>query len=54
MNNAKQVIAEGYAFDSFTQDWTLRVEYVAKDRLEAVRWINFQRDWMKRLRIVTQ
>jgi hypothetical protein len=45
-------IAEGFAYDSVTRDWTKRVEYVARDRMEAIRWINFQRDWLKGLRIL--
>lgn len=44
--------AEGYAYDAATRDWTQRVEYEARDRMEAIRWINFNRDWMKRLRII--
>jgi hypothetical protein len=47
-----KVIAEGFAYDPQTRDWTERVEYVAETRMEAIRWINFNRDWMKRLRIV--
>lgn len=47
-----QVAAEGYAFDPKTRDWTKKTEYVARDRIEAIRWINFNRDWMKNLRIV--
>jgi len=46
--------AEGYVFDSRTGDWTERVEYVARDRMEAIRWINFNRDWMKNLRIIEE
>lgn len=47
-----QTAAEGYAYDPKTRDWTERVEYTARNRMEAIRWINFQRDWLKRLRIV--
>lgn len=43
--------AVGYAFDPETRDWTKRTEYVARDRMEAVRWMNFNRDWMKNLHI---
>jgi hypothetical protein len=46
------VKAEGFAYDPATRDWTQRVEYVARDRMEAIRWINFNRDWMKSLRIL--
>ena len=44
--------AEGYAYDQATRDWTKRVEYIARDRMEAIRWMNFNRDWFQRLRIV--
>jgi hypothetical protein len=44
--------AEGYAYNAQTRDWTERVEYVARDRIEAQRWVNFNRDWMKRLSII--
>jgi hypothetical protein len=46
------VYAEGYAYSDQDMDWTKRVEYVARDRMEAIRWINFHKDWMKGLRIV--
>lgn len=49
-----QTIAEGYAYDAATRDWTARVEYIARDRMEAIRWIAFNRDWMKNLRIVDE
>ena len=34
-------------FDPKTRDWTKIVTYEARDRMEAVRWQNFNRDWMK-------
>ena len=43
--------ASGLAYDPATRDWTKRVTYTARDRQEAIRWINFNRDWMKDLRI---
>jgi hypothetical protein len=46
------VVVEGYAYDPETKNWTDRVEYIAKDRMEAIRWMNFNKDWMLRLRIV--
>lgn len=52
MNNQAKVIVEGYAFNQETRDWTERVEYIAQSRIEAIRWMNFNRDWMKHLRIV--
>lgn len=47
------VVVEGYAYDPATRDWTKRVTYEARDRMEAIRWMNFQRDWMKSLKIVS-
>jgi hypothetical protein len=47
------IYAEGYAYNEQDRDWTTRVEYVARNRVEAIRWIDFQKDWMKRLRIVS-
>jgi hypothetical protein len=44
--------AEALAYDLETRDWTKPVEYIARDRMEAIRWCNFNRDWMKRLRVV--
>ena len=44
--------AEGYAYNAQTRDWTDRIEYVAQTRMEAIRWINFNRDWLMHLRIV--
>lgn len=52
MREKAKVVAEGLAYDPKTRDWTKRVEYVAQDRQEAIRWINFNRNWMKELRIV--
>lgn len=48
----KEVKAEGFAYSPATREWTERVEYVARDRMEAIRWMNFNRDWMKCLRII--
>ena len=45
------VKATGLAYDQQTKDWTELVEYIAKDRMEAIRWVRFNRDWMKDLRI---
>jgi hypothetical protein len=44
--------AEALAYDPETRDWTKPVEYIARDRMESIRWCNFNRDWMKRLRVV--
>jgi hypothetical protein len=46
------VKAEGYAWNATTRDWTQRVVYEARDRMEAIRWMNFNRDWFQRLRIL--
>lgn len=46
------VVAEGFAYDQATGDWTKRITYEARDRAEAANWINFQRDWFKGLRIL--
>jgi cyclopropane fatty-acyl-phospholipid synthase-like methyltransferase len=45
------IIAVGFAYDPKTNDWTKRIEYAARDRIEAIRWCNFNRNWMKRLTI---
>jgi hypothetical protein len=45
------IIAVGFAYDPATNDWTQRVEYAARDRMEAIRWINMNRDWFKNLHI---
>jgi hypothetical protein len=49
-----KVIAEGFAYDPTTRDWTVRHTYEARSRMDAIRWINFNRDWMKNLRIVSK
>jgi hypothetical protein len=51
MTTQTEVIAEGLAYDQATRDWTKRVEYRARDRMEAVRWCNFNRDWFKSLKV---
>jgi hypothetical protein len=43
--------AVGFAFDPASRDWTKRVEYVARDRMEAINWMHFNRNWMKNLYI---
>lgn len=44
--------AIGFAYDPVTNAWTKRVEYNARDKMEAIHWCNFNRDWMKNLQIV--
>ncbi len=46
------VKAQGKAYDPTTRDWTQVVIYEARDRMEAIRWMNFNREWMKDLRII--
>lgn len=48
----KKVICEGFAFDSQTRDWTHRIEYEARNYMEAIRWMNMNADWFKHLRII--
>jgi hypothetical protein len=48
----KTFTAVGFAYDAATRDWTKRVEYIARDRMEAIRWCNFNRDWMKNCRVL--
>lgn len=46
------VKAQGLAYDPVTRDWTELVIVEFRNRTEAIRWMNFQRDWMKQLRIL--
>ena len=46
-----KIIATGKAYSQDTRDWTEVVTYEARDRMEAIRWVRFNRDWMKDLRI---
>jgi hypothetical protein len=48
----KITTAIGFIYDPKTRDWTEPVKYEARDRIEAIRWMNFNRDWMKNLHIV--
>ena len=48
----KTVKAQGLAYSQVTRDWTEVVVYEARDRMEAIRWMNFNRDWMKDLKII--
>lgn len=50
--NKYQCLVEGFAYDPKTGDWTQRVTYEAQSRLEALRWMNMNRDWFKNLRIL--
>jgi hypothetical protein len=49
----KKIVATGFAYDAKTRDWTKPVSYEARDRMEAIRWINMNRDWFKNCRIET-
>ena len=46
-----EVKATGLAYDAATRDWTKLVEYVARDKMEAINWCHFNRNWMKDLRV---
>lgn len=46
--------AEGYRFNPTTRNWDIRVEFQAPNRMEAIRWMNFSRDWFKDLRIIEE
>lgn len=48
------VIAEGYAYDPKTNRWSDRIEYQARNQMEAIRWMNMNRDWFKYLRIISE
>ena len=50
--SAMSIIVEGFKYDPKTKGWTERVQYEARDRIEAIRWMNFQRDWLRGLRII--
>ena len=43
---------QGFTYDPATRDWTKPVEYIARDRADALNWMKFNRDWMKHLQIV--
>jgi hypothetical protein len=47
-----EVKAEGFAYDPATRDWTKRVEITLRNRTEALNWIEFNRNWMKNLRVI--
>lgn len=44
-------LASGYAYDPTTNDWTILTEYVARDKMEAMGWVKFNRSWMKGLKV---
>lgn len=50
-NQDDTVIITALAFDPETRDWTKPVEYTARNRMEAIRWGNFNRDWVKNIQI---
>jgi hypothetical protein len=53
MEANSKIVAVGFAYDSKTRDWTKEVTYEARDRMEAICWINMNRDWFKNMRIET-
>ncbi len=44
--------ASGLAYNSETRNWDKLVVVEFRDRMEAIRWMNFQRDWFTNLKIV--
>lgn len=44
--------ATGLAYNPETRKWDKPVEYIASNRMEAIRWISFQREWLKDLKII--
>ena len=42
-------IAWGYKFNSTTNDWSELVIYEGPDDMDAIRWCNFNREWLKHL-----
>ena len=52
MDSPTPIIAIGFAYDPATREWTKRVQYEARTRMEAIRWMNFNKDWMKNLHIL--
>ena len=46
--------ASGLAYSQVTRDWTELVVVEFRNRMEAIRWMNFNRDWMKNLKIVEE
>jgi hypothetical protein len=48
---ATKIVAVGFGYDPKTHDWTKPITYDARDRMEAIRWINFNRNWLKNCRI---
>lgn len=47
----KPVTITALAFDPETRDWTKPVSYEARNKMEAIRWQNFNKDWMKSFHI---
>lgn len=48
------VKAQGLGYDPTTRDWTQPVVVELRNRMEAIRWMNFQRDWLKQLHIIEE
>ena len=47
----EMVKASGLFYSQITRDWTEKHVVEFKDRMEAIRWMNFNRDWAKCLKI---
>jgi hypothetical protein len=45
------VTATGLGWSATDRDWTELVTYYARNHMEAVNWVRFNRDWLKDLRI---
>jgi hypothetical protein len=48
-----KIVASAFAYDPAKRDWTKPVTYEARDRMEAIRWCNMNRDWFKFFKIET-
>ncbi len=44
-----QWVASGYKYNPKTRQWNDPVEYLASNKLDAIRWCSFNRDWLKYL-----
>lgn len=46
------VIAQGYKFNPDTRKHDVLIQYEAQTEIEAIRWINFNKDTLAGLRII--
>lgn len=47
----ESVTITALAFDPETREWTKPVTYHARNRMEAIRWRQFNNEWMTQFRI---